>query len=70
VRRFGERGEGERAREREAAGPAPPEGGGGPRLRKERRSLSVLPSRGRKAGSQRPPVEIDYKKEPMPQALR
>jgi hypothetical protein len=55
VRRFGERGEGERAREREAAGPAPPEGGAGggdgPLLRKERRSLSVLPSRGRKAGS-------------------
>jgi len=31
VRRFGEKGEGERAREREAAGSAPPEGGGGGR---------------------------------------
>ena len=69
VRRFGERGEGERAREREAAGPAP----GRWRLRRGRPSFaeraaesigSAIPRS--KGGEQRPPVEIDYKKEPMP----
>ncbi len=74
VRRFGERGEGERAREREASGPSPPEGGGGggdgPLLRKERRRLSVQPPRGRKAGSQRPPVGVDYEKSLCPSPPR
>ncbi len=69
MRRFGERGEGERAREREAAGPAP----GRWRLRRGRPSFaeraaesigSAIPRS--KGGEQRPPVEIDYKKEPMP----
>ena len=44
----------------------PEGGGGGPRLRKRAVGLSFLPSRGRKAGSQRPPVGVEYEKSLYP----
>jgi len=76
VRRFGERGEGRR-REGQGAGGGRPGSPRGRRWRRGRLSFeeraaesigSAIPRS--KGGEQRPPVEIDYKKEPMPQALR